>query len=150
MSVSGVSPRDNRGKKIPANKISEKRVNIIKEHINKYPKYTSHYTREKNPNRKFLLTGLTIKEMYKTYQEFCNTVKHVELEKESFYRHIFNTEFNLSFHRPNTDTCDICDKLTKKIEFGTPEQKQESKNQKELHFRKAEAAPLAKDNTKHI
>lgn len=150
MSVSGVSPRDNRGKKIPANKISEERVNIIKEHINKYPKYTSHYTREKNPNRKFLPTGLTIKEMYKAYQEFCNTVKHVEPEKESFYRHIFNTKFNLSFHRPNTDTCDICDKLTKKIEFGTPEQKQESKNQKELHLGRAEAARLAKDNAKHI
>jgi len=61
--------------------------------------------------------------MFKAYQEFCNTVKHVEPKKQNFYRHIFNTEFNLSFHRPNTDTCDICDKLTKTIEFGTPEQK---------------------------
>lgn len=150
LSVSGVSPRDNRGKMMPQNKIPEERVNIIKDHINKYSKYTSHYTREKNPNRKFLPTGWTIKEMYKAFQEFCNTEKHVEPEIESFYRHIFNTEFNLSFHRPYTDTCDICDKLTKKIEFGTSEQKQEAENQKELHLRRAEAARLAKDNTKNI
>jgi len=84
MSVTGVSPRDNRGKNMPANKISEKRVNIIKENINKYHKYTNHYTREKNPNRKFVPIGLTIKEMYKAYQEFCNTVKHVEPKKKVF------------------------------------------------------------------
>jgi len=34
MSVSGVSLRDNRGKKIPPNKIFEERANIMKEHIN--------------------------------------------------------------------------------------------------------------------
>lgn len=147
MTVSGVSPRNKRGKKNPPNKISEERINIIKEHINQFPKYTSHYTREKNPNRKFLPTGLTVKEMYKLYQVFCNEVKHVAPEEESFYRYIFKTKFNLSFHRPNTDTCDFCDKLTNKIKHGTPEQKEQAENQKELHLRRAEAARLAKDNS---
>lgn len=53
MSVSGISCRDNRGKKVPPNKILEERVNLIKKHINKFHKYTSHYTRKKNINRKF-------------------------------------------------------------------------------------------------
>jgi len=85
MSISGISPRDNRGKKVPPNKIPEERVNLIKEHINKFPKYTSHYTREKNPNRKFLPIGLTIRAMYNLYKTFCNEIKYVEPEKESFY-----------------------------------------------------------------
>lgn len=69
--------------------------------------------------------------------------------KKKVFIDIYYTEFNLSTHRPNTDTCDICDKMTKKIEFGAPEQKLECKNQKELHLHRAEAARLAKDYTKH-
>lgn len=92
LSVSGVSPRDNRGKKIPANKIPEERVNIIKDHINKYPKYTSHYTREKNPNRKFLPTGLTIKEMYKAYQDFVIQRNMLSRKKKVFIDILYLTQ----------------------------------------------------------
>lgn len=81
--------------------------------------------------------------MYKLYETFCEE-KEVVPEKESFYKHVF-TCFNLSFKRPKTDTCDICDKYTSKIDHGTEEEKEVAKNEKELHLRRAEAARLAKD-----
>lgn len=148
MSDSGVSPRDRRGRKVPVNKIPQERIDIIKEHINGFPMYSSHYTRAKNPNRKYLPEGLTVKEMYKMYKVYCEDVKHVPPEKESFYRNIFNTQFNLSCHRPNTDTCDKCDKIAVRIETGTPEEKEKAEREKELHLRKAEATRLAKDKCK--
>lgn len=45
---------------------------------------------------------------------------------------------------PKTDSCDICDKYTSKIDHGTEEEKEVAKNDKELHLRRAEAARLAK------
>lgn len=143
--ISGVCSRDKRGRKEPSIKISQDRVDIIKEHINLFPRYVSHYSREKTPNRKYLDPRLTLKEMYKLYLTFCHDGKNVEPVKESFYRHIFNTQFNLSFHRPNTDTCLTCDKLQITIEHGDQEAKHQAYIQKELHLRKAEAARKAKD-----
>ena len=34
--------------------------------------------------------------------------------KEGFYRHIFNTEFNLGFESPTSDTCSTCDDFDEK------------------------------------
>lgn len=60
-----------------------------------------------------------------------------------FYAQIFNTHFNLNFHRPWTHV--ICDKLQLKIDHGNAYEKQQAGTQKQLHLRKAEAATLAKD-----
>lgn len=60
------------------------------------------------------------------------------------------TCFNLSFKRPKTDTCDICNKYTGKIDHGTEEEKEVAKNEKELHLRRAEAACLAKDTASKV
>ena len=46
--------------------------------------------------------------MYDLYLEMC-TEKNMEHVKQSFYRFIFNTEFNLAFHRPKKDRCDKCE-----------------------------------------
>lgn len=107
LSSSGVSPRDTRGNRPPENKINQERISNIKQHINQFPKYVSHYSRKKNPKCKYLDPGLTIKKMYTLYQELC-AGKRIQPEKESYYRHIFNTQFNLRFHRPLTDTCGVC------------------------------------------
>lgn len=68
----GVAREDKRGKKVHSNKISDRQIEIIKEHICKLPRYTSHYTRNKTPNRKFLPQDCNLKEMYKLYLEFFN------------------------------------------------------------------------------
>lgn len=142
-SGSGISPKDKRGHKAPGNKIPEMSVQLVKEHIQSFPRYTSHYSREQAPNRKYLNPGLNLRKLYVLYKEFCQE-KNVEPVKESFYRHIFNTSFNLSFHRPLTDTCITCDKLQVIIEHGNVEAKTKAEVEKELHLRKSETAQTAK------
>lgn len=149
--ISGVSFRDQRGRKEPSNKISQERIDSIKEHINKFPHYTSHYSRRDNPNRKYLDPRLNLKLMYDLYVTFCRDEKQVEPVKESFYRHIFNTQFNLSFHRPNTDTCVTCDKLQIIIDHGQEQEaKEQASLQKDLHIHKAEVARKAKNDCHNI
>lgn len=65
---------------------------------------------------------------------------NIEPEKESFYRKIFHTEFNLSFYRLQTDTCVTYDRLKIKIENGTVQEKKVAETERELHLRKVEAA----------
>lgn len=64
--------------------------------------------------------------------------------KEYTYRKIFNTQFNLSFHKPSTDTCVTCDKLQHEIEAGNLQ----SKVAKEIHLSKAEAARHAENQNR--
>ena len=65
----------------------------------------SHYVRE-NRKRQFLSSILNIHLMYELYKGD----KDDALEKvgEETYRNIFNTSFNLSFHKPKKDRCDVC------------------------------------------
>ena len=62
--------------------------------------------------------------MYDRYQEKCLETEEGPL-KESYYRFIFNTEFNIGFHKPKTDRCDCCElykvKMDNKIELTADE-----------------------------
>lgn len=112
--TAGGSPMsDSRGRHPDARVVSEEARQHVLEHIRSFPTVSSHYTRAKSPHRKYLDTGLSIGKMYNLYtkwikQEHPGSV----VVKESFYRHIFNTQFNLSFKPPQTDTCSKCDQLT--------------------------------------
>lgn len=127
---SGVAFRDKRGKKEPTNKISPERIAIVEEHISSFPKYVSHYSRVHNPYKKYLRPDLNLSIMYDLYKKFCFEEKQVQPEKESYYRKVFNTKFNLSFHRPQTDTCVTCDRLLIKILHGTINEKGISEKEK--------------------
>lgn len=45
--------------------------------------------------------------MFDLYLEKCAEVDIAPIKKSMYYR-IFGTEFNLGFHIPNSDRCDIC------------------------------------------
>jgi len=67
--------------------------------------------------------------------------------KLSFFRHIFNTCYNLSFNQPRKDVYSTCLSLTerKKLEQD-PEKKQQIENDKTLHkFRFNDFYELLKD-----
>ena len=75
----------------------------------------SHYMREKS-KRQFSASNLNIHSVYELYQ----SEKEIEVEVgEQTYRNVFNTCFNLSFHKPEKDCCETC------IEFenATPQPK---------------------------
>ncbi|CAH2001884.1 unnamed protein product, partial [Acanthoscelides obtectus] len=77
-------------------------------------------------------------------EEFCIDKQELPV-KESYYRHIFNTELNLRFHKPYSDTCSRCDNLQNLIKYSTNEDViKNAKQELELHQRKAQKATDAK------
>ena len=97
---------------------------------------TSHNSRADAPLKRFLNPGLSVQQMYQQYLEakepevvqrerdiikarqerrFPLPPKIKPVVTEHRYRHIFNTEFNLGFGLPRTDTCATCDRLSLRI-----------------------------------
>lgn len=140
----GMTEPDKRGKKEPPNKIKESSKKFVITHINMFPKYKSHYSRKDNPNTKYLSGELSINKMYKLYEEFCFEKQEAPV-KQSYYRFIFNTEFNLRFHKPYSDTCSRCDSLQNIINHSRDDAVlSEAKRDLEIHQRKAQKATDAK------
>lgn len=103
---------DKRGKHINrANKTSDEVINEIIDHISSFPAESSHYSRNRNPNKKYLAPTLSISQMHRLYIEQCESK---ELPQQYFikygvYANIFSNNFNLSFGQPRSDTCAKCD-----------------------------------------
>ena len=99
---SNTTEKDKRGG-YSTSKIAKEAVSFLKQHIRKYPTVPSHYCRRYS-KKMYRDPKLNIKQMYRLYKE--ETVKeNMECLKESYYRHIFRSHFNLSFHKPKKDKC---------------------------------------------
>ena len=72
------------------NRISQKTYESIKEHIESVPKYTSHYSRKKNPEKVYLDHDLSISSLYKDYYVLC--VNKNESNLHLMYRRVFSTQ----------------------------------------------------------
>ena len=114
--------------------ITEERKDKVSQHIESFHLIDSHYCRAKT-SKQYLEPSLNISKMYDLYKEKFVGVDDVPV-KESYYRFIFNNEYNIDFHKPKTDRCDLCElyraKHDNKIEL-TPEQvsaQQEHLNEK--------------------
>nr|CAI5836087.1 unnamed protein product [Callosobruchus analis] len=122
----GIIKGDLRKDHIPQNKIPEEIKQGIRDHINKFPYYESHYSREKT-SRKYLECDLSVSKMYQLYHEeaiAANTLPE-HIGKLWLYRDMFNADFNLSFKKPSNDTCDKCDSLTMKMkDYSEPGQRE--------------------------
>lgn len=127
-------------KRKPHNKISEEIHRSVSEHIRSFPSVESHYCRS-DTKRNYLESQLNIREMHRLYkaQSANNTAR------EHYYRQVFNTEFNLGFHKPSKDQCDACDTF-KKLRNPTTVQSVEH----ESHLRRKQQAYQAKDSDKNI
>lgn len=101
--VGGTPPQDQRGKH-SGNKTNNTIINKIKDFINTFSSYESHYSRIKNLNRKYLSPSLNLKIIYNLYKNEIS-------EPVSYYvfKDVFNKEFNLHFHAPISDSCKKCD-----------------------------------------
>jgi hypothetical protein len=111
-------------------------------HINSFPQNDSHYTKSHSDSRRFLSADLSVNKMYSMYFDRSKET-NTEPVKLWYYRHLFNTEFNLSFNMPRNDTCKRCDiskvqrDAVRAEHDGVREQILEREH--ELHLRKAEA-----------
>lgn len=90
-------------------KVSEDDVHFVKLHIESFPHVESHYCRS-NTQRQYLDSSLNIKKMYGLYIESCQSSNRQPV-KESFYRNIFCNQYNLYFHLPKKDRCDLCEEV---------------------------------------
>ena len=115
----GLPKADQRGKwSGEKRKVAEEQRNKVLEHIKSFPTVDAHYCRAKT-NKKYLEAGLNIQKMYALYKEGVET-ENKEPVKDSYYRRIFNTEFNIDFHVPKTDRCDFCEEFNVKKKEGIP------------------------------
>ncbi|CAH0397337.1 unnamed protein product [Chilo suppressalis] len=131
----GLVAPDQRGKHIPSNKSPAVVIQSVIDHINMYPNYESHYSREKS-KRKFLGPNLNVPTMYKQYKEWMaeKEIPSNLVAKDWLYRNIFNTKFNLSFKLPSVDTCDDCDAYQRKLLDAKDEETKEIiEKDKEVH-----------------
>ncbi|KAJ8289407.1 hypothetical protein GJAV_G00000970 [Gymnothorax javanicus] len=145
------SPKDKRGAHGKQPRISEFTKNRVREHIKSFPTRSSHYSRQKNRERKYLHESLNERRMWFLY---LHRYEPDELEKIRrkekanpevkywLYCDIFNHEFSLSFGLPRSDTCNMCDRLREDIEkaqkTGNEAKEKELKAQLEFHHRNAE------------
>lgn len=102
--------KDKRGRHVPHNKLSNDRIEHVKNHITSFPSYQSHYSRKDNPNKKYLGTHLNLSLMYRLYKEKMESQNLTgEVVSQSIYEKVFYKDFNLSFKPPHKDTCKTCD-----------------------------------------
>lgn len=105
----GVVLCDQRGLDPPKIKLQPDQIEQVKNHINQFPAYESHYCRQ-TTSKKYLNPDLSISKMYSLYKE-QNIPNPVSL---TVYLRIFHS-LNLSFKQPKTDTCHKCDVFKMKI-----------------------------------
>lgn len=119
--VRNLSILDRRGSAGGHNKISDEQKNAVIDHINKFPRYKSHYCRERKDEQEYLTEGTTLPVMYNLYKnENVNTVSF------SSYKKIFLKDFNLKVKKPKNDTCNKCDTFNIKIK-NSPEGEEKNK-----------------------
>ena len=75
-------------------------------HIGGFPRIESHYCR-KDTSKEYLDGSLNLAKMYDMYLKECGLAGVLNPVKSSYYRHIFNTEFNIERQKPKNDLCDL-------------------------------------------
>lgn len=138
----GKAHDDRRGKHSPGIKKSPLVHQFVHDHIASFPALDSHYARART-NKKYLEATLNVSKMYSLYVEFCKQ-KEIEPVLESYYRHVFDTEFNLAFHKPKKDYCTFCHQF----DNSTIEEKEKLQAEYEAHQRRKEQARNAKEKYK--
>lgn len=134
-SSGGNHPTENRGGDRKSEKYLPKMLSV-QWFIEKFKCEESHYCRSKT-KRLYLPAGLNIKKMWRMY----NAERDIDLRvKQSFFRKIFNTNYNIGFGSPRTDVCSTCISLQERIKAEKdPLKKQEIITEKRIHRLKYKA-----------
>lgn len=69
----GVVTPDQRGKHVPAGKLDDAKIALVKEHIRSLKTVSSHYTGAHSPNRRYLPSDLNRKLVYQLYKQWVES-----------------------------------------------------------------------------
>lgn len=101
-----VMEKDKRGRHGKHKKISEDIKNSIRKHINTIPRIESHYCRS-HSSKEYIEGSKSIADLHRDYLELCKQ-ENAPSGNYLMYFKIFNEEFNLAFHLPKKDQCEVC------------------------------------------
>ena len=144
--ATGMPVPDKRGKHPSSRAIKDIRLDRVKEHIESLVVTASHYSRARNPHRRYMeADGGSIPMLYGLYLSWMAD-EHPEEEtvKRSFYHHIFTKKYNIVFKRPVTDKCNNCDILEKAIR-NTKDSKGDTRELQDLLNTHKEAAEIPRN-----
>ena len=103
----GVNLGDQRGRNEPPNKLSDKHLLIIRDHIMSYNPSISHYRREHAPKRLYLLSYLTITEMFDDYKKQCIKHNHDPVSYPRYAKEV--SSLNISFAKLGDERGEVCE-----------------------------------------
>ena len=83
----------------------------------------------KETNKQCLSPNLSVAKMHSLYLEKHANSVHSPVS-ESYYRLVFSTEFNLAFHMPMKDQCDLC----KSFQYSSNDEKAELQQEYDRHI----------------
>lgn len=103
VSPGGIIGPDQRGRHTPKTKKSEDVKERVREHIKSFPTEKSADPKDRT-GKLYLDSRLSIAAMHKYYVLKCKEegIPESDIVKESYYREMFKTEFNLGFKRAQT------------------------------------------------
>ena len=139
----GICEDDKRGKySNRPNKTSEVQKMHVRQHIRSFETVESHYCR-RDSKKLYLPQDLSLSKMYRLYKEHCSNIG-VTLVSQYIYNDVFNSEFNLAFHSPIKDKCDLC------VSFAnaSAEEKEKMTEIYENHIKNKELARKHKEHDK--
>lgn len=132
---SGSLPEESRGGDRVSIKFNEKKQSVIK-FISSLTCSDAHYCRSKS-GRKYLPGELSIAKLHKMYND---SVEENLMVKESYFRFVFNHNFNIGFGSPRLDMCSTCIELKERMKLEKdPEKKQDFLVQRAIHKKRAKA-----------
>lgn len=134
--------KDKRTNHNALNKTSTTNIHFVKEHINSFPKVTSHYCR-KDTSKLYLLSDLNKAKMYRLYKHNFCTENNISPVSFYVYSKIFDSfEPQLSFFIPKKDQCFLCNA------YYAATDKTEIKNNWDQHKHREKVAMEIKSNDK--
>jgi len=106
----GMSP-DKRGRHTNRPlRLRENSLELVREHINSFPRVHSHYTRERS-KREYLESEVrSVENMHRLFKDWCSDKGIEKIPSVSAYRKVFNREFNIGFFVPRKDQCELCNR----------------------------------------
>lgn len=143
ITVSGVPPKDARGRHPPKHKLPASVEDAVRKYILSYPSYISHYKRNDVGDVRFLPSDLSVTKLHEEYcgQEGANKVCFSTFEK------IFKT-CGRKFKQPSTDTCSKCDEYKVQLQYLTGEEREEILKIRDVHHERAEVLYQMKRDAK--